>query len=256
MNTFLIITTLLVSSCSAGVRLPRHRPRLDGKIVGGQDADIENYPYQLSFEYFGSHICGASIVGESWVVTAAHCVDGISARNVNLRAGSSHKGRGGSLHQASEIIAHPKFDFYTIDSDIAVIKISSLFRFGRGIHFISLTTEEPKHGDMAVVTGWGTTSSGGVLPDQLQVVSVPIVDRSKCNESYASYGITDNMICAGTDEGGKDSCQGDSGGPLVVAGKLAGIVSWGVGCGSPGYPGVYSNVATLREFVDFHTGVY
>ena len=63
------------------------------------------------------------------------------------------------------------------------------------------------------------------------------------------------MICAAVPGGGKDACQGDSGGPLVVDGKLAGIVSWGVGCAEPQYPGVYSNVATLKSFVTQETGV-
>jgi len=63
------------------------------------------------------------------------------------------------------------------------------------------------------------------------------------------------MICAGVTGGGKDACQGDSGGPLVVGDKLVGIVSWGVGCAEARYPGVYSNVATLRSFVTDTTGV-
>ena len=58
-----------------------------------------------------------------------------------------------------------------------------------------------------------------------------------------------NMICAGVTGGGKDACQGDSGGPLVVGDKLVGIVSWGVGCAEARYPGVYSNVATLRSLL-------
>jgi len=88
------------------------------------------------------------------------------------------------------------------------------------------------------------------------VVNVPIVSREECNKAYEAYeGITDNMICAAVPGGGKDACQGDSGGPLVVDGKLAGIVSWGVGCAEPQYPGVYSNVATLKSFVTQETGV-
>jgi trypsin len=63
------------------------------------------------------------------------------------------------------------------------------------------------------------------------------------------------MICAGVPGGGKDACQGDSGGPLVVDGQLVGIVSWGVGCAEADFPGVYSNVATLRRFVTEETGV-
>ncbi|KAJ4451714.1 hypothetical protein ANN_03184, partial [Periplaneta americana] len=213
------------------------RPRLDGRIVGGSDADIANYPYQLSFEYNGSHRCGASIISENWVLTAAHCVDGISANNVQFRAGSSIRGSGGSLHRASQLIENPAFDYYTLDSDVAVARVSTPFSYGNGVQPISLATSEPSAGEIATVTGWGTTSSGGSLPSQLQVVSLPIVSRAECNQDYSSYGgITDTMICAAEQQGGKDSCQGDSGGPLVVNGKQAGIVSWGVGCAEQGYP--------------------
>ena len=63
------------------------------------------------------------------------------------------------------------------------------------------------------------------------------------------------MICAGEDNGDKDACQGDSGGPLVVDGKLAGVVSWGIGCAEAQYPGVYANIATLSDFISTKTGI-
>ncbi|XP_069679934.1 trypsin beta-like [Periplaneta americana] len=254
MLRFLVLASLIACSLCAVPRI--RRPRLDGRIVGGQPADIADYPYQLSFQYLGSHMCGASIISEIWVVTAAHCVDDVSPSSASFRAGSSIRGSGGSVHQASALIANPNYDYYTIDFDVAVAKVSTPFSFGTGVQPIALTSSEPSAGQTAVVTGWGTTSSGGSLPTQLQVVSLPIVDHGECSQDYADYGgITDNMICAAEAEGGKDSCQGDSGGPLTVNGKLTGIVSWGVGCAEKGYPGVYANVASLKSFITQETGV-
>jgi len=63
------------------------------------------------------------------------------------------------------------------------------------------------------------------------------------------------MICAAVPGGGKDACQGDSSCPLLVDGQIVGIVSWEIGCAEAHYPGVYSNVATLKSFVTENTGV-
>jgi trypsin len=136
--------------------------------------------------------------------------------------------------------------------------VSIAFTFGVGIQPIGLTTDEPPAGSSSVVSGWGTLSSGSSsLPTQLQAVTVNIVSSAECSSAYASYGgITDRMICAAVTGGGKDACQGDSGGPLVVEKLLVGLVSWGVGCAEPNYPGVYSNVATLKDFITEHTGVH
>jgi trypsin len=135
-------------------------------------------------------------------------------------------------------------------------QVSPPFTFGPGVEPINMTNVEPLPGALSVTSGWGTTSPGGSLPSQLQAVEVYITSRAACNSAYAAYGgITVNMICAGVPEGGKDACQGDSGGPLVVDGELVGIVSWGLSCALADYPGVYSNVATLRSWIKSTTGV-
>lgn len=115
----------------------------------------------------------------------------------------------------------------------------------------------PVAGETGVVTGWGILSPGTTtLSSQLQVINVTIISREECSNSYAEYGgITRNMICAGAPEGGKGPCGGDSGGPLAVRGELAGIVSWGPGCGEAIFPGVYTSVATVRSFITDQTGL-
>ncbi|XP_064609087.1 trypsin-3-like isoform X2 [Liolophura sinensis] len=106
---------------------------------------------------------------------------------------------------------------------------------------------------MTTVTGWGTMSSGaGSLPDRLREVDVPVISYSQCS-SWVSGVSSTTMICAGYEEGGKDSCQGDSGGPLVVlsGGKwyLLGVVSWGYGCAGRRSPGIYTRVPNYTSWI-------
>jgi len=150
----------------------------------------------------------------------------------------------------------PIFTVEPLNNFSVPFQVSVPFTYGPGVQPIALTSVEPSAGSLAVVSGWGTLTPGGSLPSQLQAVEVNIISRAACNSAYADYGgITVNMICAGVIGGGKDSCQGDSGGPLVVGDQLVGIVSWGLSCALADYPGVYSNVATLKDFVTNVTGV-
>ena len=120
-----------------------------------------------------------------------------------------------------------------------------------------MTSSEHTAGYFSVVSGWGVLYLGDITPSsQLQAVEVDITSRAACNDAYTAYSATtENMICAAVSDGDKDFCSGESGGPLVVGGKLVGIVSWGVGCAMSYFPGVYSNVATLKSFVTEQTGV-
>ena len=105
----------------------------------------------------------------------------------------------------------------------------------------------------ALVTGWGRLSGKSVRkPDILQEAKVTTMTNQQCRGKYGHSRITDYMICAG--DVGRDSCQGDSGGPLSVLGQddrytQIGIVSWGEGCAKPGYPGVYTRLTSLLNWV-------
>jgi secreted trypsin-like serine protease len=94
-----------------------------------------------------------------------------------------------------------------------------------------------------------------LYPDLLQQVELPIVGTDTCNApGWYNGAITGNMICAGYEEGGKDSCQGDSGGPLVTYTDshwiLAGIVSWGYGCAEEQLPGIYTKVTNYLQWIN------
>ena len=70
---------------------------------------------------------------------------------------------------------------------------------------------------------------------------------------YIHDPITDKVFCAG--RGYVDACQGDSGGPAVINGKLAGIVSTGVDCGSVFFPGIYTRVHKYLDWITKHTNI-
>ncbi|KAJ9596143.1 hypothetical protein L9F63_027234 [Diploptera punctata] len=226
----------------------------EGRIVGGIPADISNYPYMVSYEYEGGHHCGAAIISEYYVLTAAHCASGSSLSQSKMRVGSSYIEEGGSLHQAISIIIHPQYDSHSMDNDIAIIKVTEPFVFGTNVQRITLITNSVPTGTPATVTGWGRLSQGGDFPKQLQQVEVYTRDWNTCNSQYDGR-LTSNMICAGSTAGGSDACQSDSGGPLAAYGTLIGVVSFGLGCGDKTHPGVYVDVVQLRSWITQNTGV-
>ncbi|XP_046748453.1 trypsin-7-like [Diprion similis] len=253
----LAVICALAVTCGLGSPASWRKPRLlDGRIVGGVEATIANHPYQLSFQLYDQHFCGAAIIAPKWAITAAHCIGSSSTKNYRLSAGSADKSEG-KLYEIKNATPHPNYDWYTIDYDMGIIEIDGEFEFGDNVQPVSLPDVEPSAGTNGNVTGWGALWQGGSVAKQLQRVCVPVIPRDVCAEAYNGLnGITQRMICAGNiEEGGKDSCQGDSGGPLVADGVLYGIVSWGNGCAMPGYPGVYTNVAELREWIKEVTGV-
>ncbi len=229
-------------------------------IVGGQDADPGEYPWQVRVMPGGS-LCGGSLIDEEWVLTAAHCVPNLAPEDVSVILGDHLLFAGDSSEQTisvSEIHMHPDYSEATSDSDIALLKLSSPATIiADQVETISLhQATSIANGEIGTVTGWGSTSEGGNVSNTLQEVNVPIVSNATCNESYGS--ITTNMICAGYAEGGKDSCQGDSGGPLMVSDgigglELVGVVSFGSGCARPNFYGVYTRVSSFLSWIDSTT---
>jgi len=230
-------------------------PMLDGRIVGGNNTTIEEYPWQISMTNFGSHRCGGSILTTTKIITAAHCVRGVLVDNVQIRAGSTFRTSGGVTIPVRRIIEHEDYNVpIYFDNDIALMFLASLLTFGNGIQAITLPAQGfvVEHGTDSQVSGWGALTQGGSAPEILQVVTVPIVSNDICGDAYSVLNpVTDGMICAGDLEvGGRDACQGDSGGPLVVGTTLHGLVSWGYGCAQPGFPGVNTRVAFYRDWID------
>lgn len=228
--------------------LVRPASPLDPQIMRGIVTDIQQHPYQLSLQRGLRHSCGAVIISNKWVVTAAHCVSS-PASVYRLHAGSNDK-YGGVYYPVKKIVQHPAYNFLTIDYDIALLEIDGEITFNDKVQPVKLPKRELASGVMVNVTGWGAMKTGGKASSVLVKVSLPIVSRKTCRDIFRYIrSITDRMICAGYMHGGQDTCDGDSGGPLTVNGTLYGIVSWGYKCGEPFYPGVYTNVVDLLWWI-------
>lgn len=238
----------------------------ESKIVGGADTTIEAHPWQVSLRTTSSsHFCGGSIIAADWVLTAAHCMEGATASSLRVVAGVTRRSNtsSGQVREVSQIIVYPGFTTPTSGRDAALLHLSQPFDLSpAAVGTIPIATPADASAGLtdagvnAVVTGWGTLrSSDFSLPETLQAVTVPIVSNASAAQAYGSGQVTSDQLAAGVlGTGGKDSCQGDSGGPLTVPGSgggriLAGIVSWGNGCGQASYPGMYGRVSSFSTWI-------
>ncbi|XP_028430206.1 ST14 transmembrane serine protease matriptase a isoform X2 [Perca flavescens] len=240
------------------------------RIVGGQDADAGEFPWQVSLHVKGSsHVCGATIISQRWLVTAAHCVqDDAKTRysqpgtwEVYLGLHNQQTiGNAVVKRNLKQIIPHPNYNKFTFDNDIALMELDIPVTYSDYIKPICLPA--PQHdfpvGSTVWITGWGATREGGFAAKVLQKAQVRIINQTVCN-SLMGGEITSRMLCAGVLSGGVDACQGDSGGPLSSpSGRgmfLAGVVSWGDGCARRNKPGIYTAVTKFRGFIKEKTGV-
>ncbi|MGJ8679859.1 trypsin-like serine protease [Paraglaciecola sp.] len=210
--------------------------------------------------------CGATFLGDKWVLTAAHCVDSPTALLFKMNIGEYDLSDGAeNAVGIANIFIHPEYDADAINNDIAIIELNETVN-GQAVQLATkeITEQFAASNSTSTVAGWGgrTGYIGGEgetsnFPDVLHKVDLTLLSNDECKQSIGS--ITDAMLCA-TSTLEKGSCQGDSGGPLVIDTNTGiqqvGIVSFGIGCADPNYPGVYTRVAEFTEWLDtISTGI-
>ena len=267
----LAMQTLGLANAATAVVSPSLARNSQPRIVGGTAAALNAWPWQVQIStigFNGGHLCGGSLLSSHWVVTAAHCVSGKSAQVLSVRAGSIAREAGGKVVGVGHTVVHPAYSAtLQYDNDIALLQLSEPIPLSVSASpIVPLRAFEEAQfahtGSQAIVTGWGTTRSGGAYSWNLLQAQLPLLTAADCRaySAYSSNEISDNMLCAGDLAGGQDSCQGDSGGPLVVENgqsgySLAGIVSWGESCAAPRYPGIYTRVANYQSWLEENTGL-
>ena len=242
------------------------------RVVGGEDASEKEVPWQVELQKYGDFECGGAVVSRHAVVTAAHCLDkGVPVKVYSVVVGSLAIGRHKHIQEPNEqklkvdkFVLHPDWDWdlVTYANDVALVFVSTLrgLQWSSWVRPICLATpgsapapatpsllHNPE--EVGLLSGFGNTEEDGEVASKLQVAKVPVVSQAECVEAYKKKGKEidyTTQFCAGSNLGGIDSCQGDSGGPVAASADdrfyLAGVVSFGEGCGRHDFPGAYTRV--------------
>jgi secreted trypsin-like serine protease len=241
------------------------------RIVGGDEAtrgEQPNFAMLLYLENGGYHFggCGGTLISNCHILTAAHCItkdrDPLMY-GVYINAYKPYNGNDNEPYHFSTIrnvMAHPNYSRGNTYDDIAVITMETCV--GGSSYFMENTMkladsnylEKITDGQLLTVSGFGAQSEvSSVYSSTLRMVQVPYISHEMCKYRYDPKLLSNDEICAGSAQGGKDACQGDSGGPMFLNdGKnqyQIGVVSRGYGCARPNSPGIYSSVAYHYEFI-------
>lgn len=222
-------------------------------IIGGQDAAIDEFPYQARIMHFGLPVCSGTIINSRNVLTvqkfiinfvtltsnefqAAHCIFIESAAVISFFVGTSQRfGTGGETYRALRVTIHPNYVYvmqpFKMRNDLAIIRSISTIRFGVYVQPAPLATRFVSSNSRGVLSGWGLTGESFLRDrsEMLQKLEMTSISNVRCSlmlrEISRNDAITSEKICF-IAEGNRSGCNGDSGSPMVINGMVVGVLSW------------------------------
>lgn len=261
-------------------RVPPIENRLTFHIIDGEEAEDGEFPFMAALGYESEDIpngydyrCGASMISDKFLLTAAHCIP-MKSRPVVALLGTNDLAavNPGVVVRIKDFYPHPKYRTSQSYNDIALIELERSVINEPNVSPICLfsSTKDLQESVVLTAEGYGIVDVDRQQRSQhLMKVNLTTVALDKCNQSFADnnllknnrklpQGLIDTQYCATglentiTKQIG-DTCQGDSGGPLQIVQddkyKLVGVTSFGNGCGS-NTPSVYTRVAAYIEWIE------
>ncbi|RWS07233.1 Gly d Jun a 3-like protein [Dinothrombium tinctorium] len=257
---FLVFEIVHINGCG-------YREQINDRIVGGRAARRNEFPWTVALERFDGdefvHFCGATILSERWLITAAHCLYGRNLKDIRGVLGITelnHKDGSTFITKFSKAYVHQAFSYTTLENDIALLYTEKEIPFSSSINAICLPKHNAEFSGKAIVSGWGVINeptkddeSESESSEKLKVLEINLYSDYDCRSLLGRKFKDLIMICAGFIKGTADACQGDSGGPLekVIDKRsyLIGIVSFGEGCGRELLPGIYTEVSYFIPWI-------
>lgn len=261
----LTYVVLVIVGCSTAISSNEDELR----IVGGTDAVRSQFPYyaqilmtimqnETAIQYGN---CGGSVISSAFILTAAHCVNGIMPNDVRVTLGlhSIEERKGLQFYYTKAIHVHAGYDMAEVIHDIAVIEVHEKIRFTDSVQPIQLLCDYTLPGVMTLVAGTGITSDAEKLPPTtLQWTDLMTIPNQQCSQRIG-LGVLETEMCA-IGQPKQSACHGDSGSALIreMNGSQfqVGVVSWGVSSGCElGYPNVFTRISAYADWIKEHTHV-
>ncbi|XP_023988169.1 kallikrein-9-like [Physeter macrocephalus] len=225
----------------------------DTRVIGAKECRPHSQPWQAEIFFLSRPYCGATLISDRWLLTAAHC----RKPYLWVLLGKHHLQKWERPQHRllpRDLFPHPGFnpDLSAQDhnDDIMLIRLSRKAFLGPAVQPLKLSRTCIPPGTQCLISGWAALSSPQEhYPLTLQCANISILEPNLCHEAHPGH-ISDRMLCAGHWDGGGVPCQGDPGGPLVCNGALAGVVSGGSEpCSRPQGPGVYTSVCHYLDWI-------